>query len=230
MTRFMMLFIAIGLVLVGCSQDQIKGNNPKEAPVVSGDSSADRALNTEVARSAEQKLLPEYVAKNESGLSDQDFETAYEMCVKALSDYYKAVWNGSDIEMDTLIENDHLKQYTQQKIQSQYDVHIKHNLTDDLVQDIEIGAWEVEYKDDVNGGYLYFNLPVQINMTVGGYGEVTEFLVRNVNGKLVIVDWYTGAKDSYDFMVRGANLTINNPDIWNDSEWVKKLDHMTDEF
>lgn len=233
MTRFMMLFIAIGLVLVGCSQDQTTGNNPKEAPVVSGDRSADRALNTEVARSTEQKLLPEYAAKNEGELSDQDFETAYEMCVKALSDYYKAVWNGSDIELDTFIDNDHLKQYTQQKIQSQYDVHVKHNLSDNPdnpVQNIDIGAWEVEYRDDMDGGYLYLHLPVQINMTVGGYGEVTEFLVRNVNGRLVIVDWYTGAKDSYDFMVRGENLTIDDPDIWNDSEWVKKLDTMTDEF
>ncbi|MGG4555478.1 hypothetical protein [Paenibacillus humicus] len=221
MTRFMMLFIAIGLVLVGCSQDQTNGKN------------ADQAMNTEITPSTGQNVVqdsPEYAAKNEGELSDQDFETAYEMCVKALSDYYKAVWNGSDIELDTYIENDHLKQYTQQKIQSQYDVHIKHNLTDDLVQDIEIGAWEVEYMDDVDGGYLYLHLPVQINMTVGGYGEVTEFLVRNVNGKLVIVDWYTGAKDSYDFMVRGENLTIDDPDIWNDSEWVKKLDSMTDEF
>ena len=69
---------------------------------------------------------------------------------------------------------------------------------------------------------------MQINKSVGGYGEITEFLVRNVNGRLVIVDWYTGAKDSYDFIVRGENETINNPNIWSDSKWAKKLDRKTD--
>ncbi|MNJ38139.1 hypothetical protein D3C77_329800 [compost metagenome] len=233
MTRFMILFIVIGLVLVGCSQDQTNGNIEKGTPVVSGDNNADQAINTEITPGPERDVVqdsPEYMAKSESELSDQDFETAYEMCVRALTEYYKAVWNGSDIELDAFIDNEYLKQYTQKKIQSQYDVHAKYNLTDDLVQDIEIGAWEVEYNDAVDGGYLYLHLPVQINMTVGSYGEVTEFLVRNLNGKLVIVDWYTGAKDSYDFMVRGENQTIDNSNIWSDSEWVKKLDRMADEF
>lgn len=49
--------------------------------------------------------------------------------------------------------------------------------------------------------------------------------MRNVNGKLVIADWYTGTKDGYDFMVRGANQTMNNPNIWMDREWVKNLDY-----
>ncbi|MNJ43956.1 hypothetical protein D3C77_389860 [compost metagenome] len=224
-----MLFIAIGLVLVGCSQNKTNGNNEYNTPVVSG---VDSAINTEITPSTERNISQDsssgYAAKNEGELSDQDFEMAYEMCVRALTEYYKAVWNGSDINLDIFIDNDHLKQYTQQKIQSQYDVHVKNNLTDDPVQNIDIGAWEVEHIDDADGGFLYLKLPVQVNMTVGSYGEVTEFLVRNLNGKLVIVDWYTGAKDSYDFMVRGENQTIDNPDIWNDSGWVKKLDSITD--
>ena len=46
----------------------------------------------------------------------------------------------------------------------------------------------------------------------GGYGEGTEFLIRNVDGKLVIVDWYTGGKDTYDFMVRGDNVNVDDPE------------------
>lgn len=188
-------------------------------PLVPEETSEDSAITP----STELNVLlnsPEYLPKNEEELSIQDSETAYEMCVRALEDYYKAVWNGTNIELDTVIDNENLKQYTQKKIQSQYDVYGKFN---DKVQNIKIGAWEVSYTDDTDGGFLYLKFPVEIIKTVGSYGEVTEFLVRNVNGKLVIVDWYTGAKDSYDFMVRGENLTINNPDIWNDDEWVKKL-------
>jgi len=211
--------LVVLFTLSSCVKDTTSVHE-KNTPVVSEDSSTDSAINTEITPSTEQNVLqdsPEYVAKNEGELSVQDSETAYEMCVRALTDYYKAVWNGSDIDLDTFIDNEYLKQYTQKKIQSQYDVYVKNNLTD-KGQNIEIDAWEVEYTDDVDGGFLYLKLPVQINMAVGSYGEVTEFLVRNVNGKLVIVDWYTGAKDSYDFMVRGENITIDNPNIWNDSE------------
>ncbi|MEK4628728.1 MAG: hypothetical protein ABS944_14440 [Solibacillus sp.] len=198
------------------------------APVVSEESSEDSAINNEITPNTELNVLqdsPEYLAKNEGELSIQDSETAYEMCVRALTDYYKAVWNGTSIELDTFIDNENLIQYTKKKIQSQYDVYAQFNAK---VQNIKIDTWEVGYTDDMDGGFLYLKFPVEIKQTVGSRGEVTEFLVRNVNGKLVIVDWYTGTKDGYDFMVRGENLTINNPDIWNDSEWVKKLDNKMD--
>ena len=230
------------LILVSCSDNDkkvydttsnIDESTTQNTPVISGDNSTDSTINTENTLSTEQKLLqdsPEYAAKNEGELSIQDSETAYEMCVRALTDYYKAVWNGSDIELNTFIDNENLKQYTQNKIQSQYDVYLRNNLTDNLVEDIKIGAGEVESTDDLDGGFLNLKLPTEIKKSVGSYGEVTEFLVRNVNGKLVIVDWYTGAKDSYDFLVRGENLTINNPNIWKDSEWVKKLNSKQIEF
>lgn len=176
----------------------------------------------------------EYVAKNEEELSILDSEEAYEMCKRLLTDYYKAVWNGSDIELGAFIDNENLKQYTQKKIQYQFDMYSTNKLTEDSVKSVDIGTrgvdWEVEYTDDADGGFLYLKLPAEIKNTVGSYGEPTEFLVRNVNGKLVIVDWYTDAKDSYDFMVRGENLTIDNPNIWDDSEWVNKLNSKQIEF
>ncbi|WP_054954737.1 hypothetical protein [Paenibacillus dakarensis] len=198
------------------------------APSISDESSLGRVNNNEIKPSTEMNLLqdsPRYLAKNEGKLSIQDSETAYEMCVRALNDYYKAIWNGTDIELDTFIHNEYLKQYTQKKIQSQYDTYAQFN---EKVQNIQIGTWEAEYTDDVKGGVLYLKLPVEIINSVGSRGEVTEFLVRNVNGKLVIVDWYTGTKDGYDFITRGENIAINNPDIWNDSEWVRELDGKTD--
>ncbi|WP_203247931.1 hypothetical protein [Sporosarcina beigongshangi] len=222
--KFAYLFVVL-FTLSACVKD-----TSINAPVVSEDSSADRTVNTAITSGAEPNVVqdpPKYVASNARELSIQDSETAYEMCVNALTDYYNAVWNGSDIELEIFIDNDNLKQYTQKKIQSQY--NLKGNLNS-KVKNIEIDAWEVEYTDDVDGSYLYLHLPVHIKKFTGGYGEATEFLVQNVNGKLVIADWYTGGKDSYDFMVRGENITIDNPDIWNDSEWVEKLNSKQIEF
>jgi hypothetical protein len=226
--KFTYLLVAL-FTLSACVKDTTSVHE-KNTPVASEDNRTDSTTNSEITPSTEQNVLqdsPEYLAEDEGELSVQDSETAYEMCVRALTDYYKAVWNGSDIELDTFIDNEYLKQYTQKKIQSQNDLYGNFN---NKVQNIDIGAWEVEYSDDLDGGFLYFHLPVKINQTEGSYGEGTEFLVRNVNGKLVIVDWYNGAKDSYDFLVRGENLTIDNPNIWNDSEWVEKLNSRQNEF
>lgn len=225
------LLVILLFALSACVKDTTANVREKNTLAVSEENNAVNAIKAEVTPSTESITLddfPNYLAKNEGELSELDFETAYEMCVRALTDYYKAVWNGSGIELDIFVDSNNLKQYKQMKIQSQYDLH--DNLTNNSVQDIEIGAWEVEYIDDVDGGYLYLSLPVEIKQSLSGYGEATEFLVRNLNGKLVIVDWYTGTKDSYDFLVRGENLTIDNPNIWNDSEWVKKLNSKQIEF
>lgn len=230
MTRLIMFFIITWIVLVGCSTEEKNGNNEKMSEVLRG-SNLDPVINKVITPNTEHNGLqdsPAYLAKNEGELSLQDSDTAYEMCVKALTDYYKAVWNGEDIELNTFIDNESLEQYMQKKIQSQYDLHSAYS--NDKVQNIEISSWEVEYTDDADGGFLYLKLPAEIKYTVGSFGEATEFLVRNINGKLVIVDWYDGGKDSYDFLVRGENQTIDNPNVWNDGEWVKELDRKQNEF
>ncbi|MGE7841657.1 hypothetical protein ACQKNX_12760, partial [Lysinibacillus sp. NPDC093712] len=198
------------------------------------DSKVNNAINNEIIPSNVLQDSPEYLAENEDGLTSQDSEMAYEMCMTVLTDYYKAIWNGSDIELGSFIESENLKRYTLKKIQYQYDLYLTHNDTNNLVESVDIGTqgvgWEAEFTDDVDGGFLYLKLPAEIKMTEGSHGEVIEFLVRNVNGKLVIVDWYDGGKDSYDFLVRGENQTIDNPNIWNNSEWVNKLNSKQIEF
>lgn len=168
---------------------------------------------------------PVYAAKNDDELSMSDAETAYEMSVDALTDYYNAIWNGTDIDLDQFIGNENLKEYLHTKVQSEYK---KYGTLDSKVKHLEIGEWEVKFTDDEKGGYLYLQVPVAIQKHHGGgYGEGTEFFVRNVDGKLAIVDWYTGGKDTYDYLVRGYQQKIDDPDIWNDSEWVKKFKGVT---
>lgn len=222
------VLIIFTLLLIACSSEAASQEMQKitDEDTNSGINAAS-AINNEVTHSIKENEFqqsPDYLAKKEGELSIDDSETAYEMCVIALTEYYKAVWNGQDIDLDTFIENQNLIQYMQEKIQSQNDVYGHFN---DKVKDIKVDALEVKYTDDIEGGYLYLKLPVAIIWSVGSRGEATEFLIRNIHGKLVIVDWYTGTKDGYDFMVRGENLTIDNPNIWNDSESVKQIDSKT---
>ncbi|MHA7582266.1 hypothetical protein ACX12E_18040 [Paenibacillus vandeheii] len=207
------LFLLILFTLSACQQTNTSTN----------EDNTDK--NTEISPSTKGDLLKvssEFLAQNESDLSAWDFETAYKMCSAALSEYYKAIWNGSDIDLDTYIANENLKQYTQKKVASQYDLFLKNKLTYNQVTNVDIGARQVDY---VGGdkSFFYLKLDASVHKDIGNFAEPTEFLVQSLNGKLVIVDWYTNSKDSYDSTVRGENEAINNPDIWNNGEWVRKI-------
>ncbi len=220
--RFVPTVILLALIVVGGSYYFLvfSNNNNQEAnPDIPLDNNPNIPLE-QSGNGKEGDVLqeePVYLAANENELSELDYEKAYELSARALTDYYYAIRNGIDINLDTFIDNKNLKQYMQKKIEDEFRV-------DSKVKTIEIVDWEIVFSDDADGGYLYLMLPARIMFNYdGGFGEVHEFLVRNVNGKLVIVDWYNGGKDSYDFLVRGENETIDNPNIWNDQEWVNNL-------
>ncbi|WP_053781402.1 putative periplasmic lipoprotein [Paenibacillus xylanivorans] len=218
------LFLLILFTLSACEQTNTSTNEDNISVVV-GDMNAKDVNNTEISPSTKgdlSKVSSEFLAQNESDLSAWDFETAYKMCTEALSEYYKAIWNGSDIDFDTYIDNENLKQYTQKKVASQYDLFLKNKLTYNQVTSVDIGASQVDY---VGGdkSFFYLKLDARVHKDIGNFAEPTEFLVQSLNGKLVIVDWYTSSKDSYDSTVRGEFQTINNPDIWNNGEWVSTI-------
>lgn len=219
--KYAYLLLVFFFILSACDN----GNNERPIPVILGDINAKDAIYTEhlpITKGNLPKDSTDFLAEDESSLSVWDYETAYKMCTKVLSEYYKAIWNGSDIDLDTYIDNENLKQYMQKKITSQYDLFLKNKLTNNMVIGTDIGARKVEY---VGGdkSFFYLQLDARVKKDVGIYTEPTEFLVQSLNGKLVIVDWYSNGKDSYDSSVRGENQTIDNPDIWNNSEWVKKI-------
>ncbi len=220
--RFVPTVILLALMIVGGSYYFLVFSNQNNQ-----EASPDLPLDTESNNPLEQpgnvndgnnlQETPQYLAANENELSELDYEKAYELSARALMDYYYATRNGLDINLDTFIENKNLKQYMKEQIEDEFRV-------DSKIKTIDIVDWVIEYKDDVDGGFIYLKLPARIMFNYdGGFGEVHEFLVRNVNGKIVIVDWYNGGKDSYDFLVRGENETIDNPNIWNDQEWVNNL-------
>ncbi|MFE4711595.1 hypothetical protein ACFRAM_12035 [Paenibacillus sp. NPDC056722] len=218
------LLLVILFTLSACEQANTNSSENNTA-VVEEDINEKDAENTEVSPISKEDLSSDpsvSLAEDESDPSVWGFETAYKMCTEVLSEYYKAIWNGMDIDLDTYIDNENLKQYMHTKITSQYELFLKNKLTDNLVTGIDISVNQVE---QVGGDkrFFYLKLDARVEKDVGSYAEATEFLVQVLNGRLVIVDWYTNRKDSYDAIVRGENQTINNPDIWNNSEWVNKL-------
>ncbi len=214
------LLLALLFTLCGCESSDEK-NTPAAVEDINakGDISPSALPFTKEKGSTDP---PGFSVEDEEDLSGRNIETAYAMCAKALSDYYKAIWNGSEIDLDAYIDNYNLNLYTKKKIAAQYDLFLKNNLADNRVKNVDIGAGKAEYAGG-DKSYIYLKLDARIEKDVGSYAEPTEFLVHRSNGKAVIVDWYSNGKDTYDSIVRGDNQTIDNPDIWNDSDWVKKL-------
>ncbi|MGQ8872715.1 hypothetical protein [Paenibacillus sp. TSA_86.1] len=155
-------------------------------------------------------------------LSNLDSQKAYELCADALSEYYKAIWNGLELDVGRYMDNQNFQRYTEKKIKSQYNLFRKNNLTYNQVKDVKIDAEKVDYLEGEQRFY-YLKLNARIIKDVGEYAEPTEFLVQDVRGRVVIVDWYTSGKDSYDSIMRGENQVIDNPAIWENSDWVGKL-------
>lgn len=219
------LLLALVCTLCGC-----ESSDERNTPAAVEDSNAKGAINTAalpVTKEQGSTDPPGFSVEVEGDRAGSDFETAYEMCAKALADYYKAIWNGSEIDLDAYIENKNLNHYMKKKIAAQYDLFLKNNLVDNLVTDVDIGVSKAEYAGG-DKSYVYLKLDARVQKDVGSYAEPTEFLVQRSNGKAVIADWYASGKDSYDSIVRGDGQTIDNPDIWNDSEWIEKLALITD--
>lgn len=218
MKQVYLAVLSLLLLLSAC--DKAPSNDPaKDTPaaVVEADGKA-AAGALPSPKEAIPKAPLEFLAKDKDQLSSWDFETAYQMCTSALTDYYHAVWTGSDFNGDAYFVNEHLKQYMQAKISDEYGWLGKQV----SVTNINFGAEKIELVNK-GEGYFYLKLSAHVEKYIGGFAEPTEFIVQNVNGRLVIADWYTNRKDSYDFTARDGVRAINNPDIWNDEEWVKKL-------
>ncbi|WP_145413740.1 hypothetical protein [Paenibacillus xylanexedens] len=159
---------------------------------------------------------------NNLSLSALDSEKAYELSAEALSEYYKAIWNGLEFDGSRYMDNPNLKLYTEKKIKSQYNLFRKNNLTYNQVKEVKMDAEKVDIVEGKQRVY-YLKMNARIIKDVGEYAESTEFLVQDLKGKLIIVDWYTSGKDSYDSIMRGESQVINNPAIWENSERVDKL-------
>ncbi|MDT0124226.1 hypothetical protein Q9R46_16325 [Paenibacillus sp. RRE4] len=154
---------------------------------------------------------------NNLSLSALDSEKAYELSAEALSEYYKAIWNGLEFDGSRYMDNPNLKLYTEKKIKSQYNLFRKNNLTYNQVKEVKMDAEKVDIVEGEQKVY-YLKMNARIIKDVGEYAESTEFLVQDLKGKLIIVDWYTSGKDSYDSIMRGESQVINNPAIWENSE------------
>ncbi|HBI56883.1 MAG TPA: hypothetical protein DDY38_08660 [Firmicutes bacterium] len=157
--------------------------------------------------------FPEFAAQEDASLVPSDLDQSLEMCQQLLRDYYLSRANPGLIDFECYIVDKNLLKYSRAKI-----VKEAQNLE---ITDIDISLAGAYLETD---GYL-ISLAAQVKLSGDSeFGEVTHFLVKNVQGRLVVADWFTehGTVSFFDSQHRGY-YGVTNPPIWENPEMVQKL-------
>jgi hypothetical protein len=197
--------LVIGLlvitILVGGCSNHIESTNP-----IANSSKPNEDKN-------EGTVQVKVRVRNYTELSSQDFEKANEFSRSFLSDYYHSLKTGSPkIDFTKYIVNENLLKYSTARLLEDRELDL-HKLT------IELDSSKlIEDKKS-----YYFSYAIIVNHGSSEFGEGVEILVSRVNGNLVISDWYVPQrKVGFDAKYR-PNAIMNNPDVWDDQEYVNRI-------
>lgn len=151
----------------------------------------------------------------EQGLRTSDFDTVYSLCTDFLNDYYTTISNENEMDPTKYIENENLLFYTHKVIERST------LISTSKLQKATFGLIDIQWHEEQQ--YVFLDLSAVILMDYGGgYGESHQFLVKNQDNKLIIVDWYSPGKAGsaiFD-LYRKQRGIINDPTIWENVEWV----------
>jgi hypothetical protein len=158
----------------------------------------------------------DFKAKNDKELSTQDFEAAYKLGKSFLNDYYSQRAGASIINFSKYIVNENLLRYSNKRVLVEnQDMDIK---------EVSIGLNKAHFILNEKSYYIAYSIATK-DSNIGGFGEVVEILISNINGNLVISDWYIrygAGSSSFDEKFR-PNELINSPRIWDNQEYVKNI-------
>lgn len=194
MRRFTVLILSL-VLLISC-------NN-------TNDSSSNNGRNTSL----------EFCINNENdGLSYTDFDKIYLLCKMFLKEFYHATTSSETMNVAPYLNNDNLKKYILQKIEVGSKVSVNR------VKGLTFGVKSVEWH--LNEEYMFIDIVVDVEQEIGGFGEKHQFLISNKDRRLSISDWYSksaGSVSYLDSIVRGDINKIDNPNIWDNKEWVNNI-------
>ena len=196
------LIALLGLVTVGC-----KGSVDSD-----GTGTPTTPSTPEGPVSTEPRA---WMALDSTKLQQGDMDKATEMCESLMRDSYAAKKKSVSVDLTRYIIDPNLLKYSEFKLkQEAYNQIITH-------VDVSIA------KEEVHDTYLYLKLAARAYNDIGGHdGETMEFVVKNVNGRLVVTDWGAlggpATFSEFDFMHR-RQWPVTNPTIWEDPAKVKAL-------
>lgn len=194
--------ISIILALTACSRNTEDSNSQSsEVKELSASLVLDENSN---------EVSNEYLASKDDGSLNffDDYDTSITLCNNAFDEFIRAVKHDDNADFSKFIENSTLREYMQYRIDNHiygYDC-----------SNHRFFIMEVDFSDD------YALIKGVLSTSSGNHSSsaegITYFLIKNINGKLSIVDWYWDAKDSPDITFRGEFSIENNLTYWEEPE------------
>lgn len=158
--------------------------------------------------SADEKK--EYFAKEDNGFNIiYDYDAAVSICNDACEEFARAVRENDKSDFVPYINNENLQTYMQYRVDNHMFSYNK-----DTVYKLMIT--EVSFNDDyvlVSGITGTREEPDASSLQGMNY-----FLIKNVNGRLYIADWYWDSMDSPDVELRGEFSCEDNLTYWDEPE------------
>lgn len=178
-----------------------------------GNDSSPQSSNT-----IKNKQLEFHISDENRGLTYMDFDEINLLCKSFLEEFYHATLSKEKMNVEPYLNNDNLKKYILQKIETGSKGSIR------TVKKLNFEISDIEWY--LEEGYIFVKLVAEVEQEIGRFTEGHQFLISSKGGRLFILDWYSisaGNVSHLDDIVRGNVHKIDNPNIWSDKKWVDDL-------
>lgn len=137
-----------------------------------------------------------------------DYDTVISLCNDACQEFARAVKDNDEADFALYIDNENLLKYMQYRVKNYPFSYNEAAIFKPMVT-------EVRFNDD----YVLVNVQTGVIENPGfSMQGINHFLIRNLNGRLYIADWYWDDMDSPDTELRGEFSEEDNLTYWEKPE------------
>lgn len=225
MKKLIVITIMLSILLISCGcQADVSEDNPQSSTIKNEiDEPSDSKENIPTDNMIESTLPDEFKAVDSTLMNADDYAEALRLSEATIDQYLKTIYKAQEPAFSELIYSDNLRTYLEEKVKISIDQ--RESISDS--SDIRVDSVEV-LESELYDTYYFFKLQYSHG---GGY-SVCYTLVTNDGGILKVADIYFLMKDGFDIYATGdvkLERTFDNPEIWTDDDWYKKvMDRLSD--
>lgn len=225
MKKVIFVFIVFSLmVFVGCDQTYIIKDNELNGETQSDPTESSKLASNQSAKDLLNLANQDFSIEGEN-LYNADDDTIVEFGKAFINLFNGAVAEQKKVSFEKYISNKNLQKFTDKMLElTQKQDLLGGNVINYGLKN-EFNQVKLQHMED-NLCYL------ELQFEFEGSGMGCIMLITTENKSLKLVDLYFGSKDGVDTFTTGhpAEREINNPNLWENDEWVKGVFDKLEDF
>lgn len=223
------MIVLLVFVFTSCNQETDKQNktqdsnqsNQNEKEKENSDDTNSNQSNEENSQNPSDKL-DELEKKEYFVEEDKSVEKSKDKIIifaqNFINLYTGSIGKAEEVSFENYISNENLLKYVNEVVKLETIKNLEGNNAVNYDLDNEFN--EIEFKP-INENLSYLKIMFSNN----GSGMVSQMLIKKTGKNISIVDVYSGNKDGADMRATGHHTErkVDNPDLWDDEAWVKKV-------